>query len=142
MSVLRPARKVTAPNGEEWEIYVYRVDLTWRPFTLADELGGPGGRLAAFDALLALIELPLVFLGQVVLPALYAVLRLPLDLVRARGSTAVHVEAIRFTPWRESYRWTTTRDHRDRVLDQVARGFASGDIPPSILGAVFDGHTG
>lgn len=142
MSVLRAARTVSAPNGEQWEIYVYRVDFTWRPFALTDELGGPGGRLALLDVLLFLVELPLVFLGQVVLPAVYALVRFPFDLARARGSRVVHVEAIRFVPWRESYRWTTTVDHRDRVLEQVARGFEAGDIPPTILGAVRDGRGG
>lgn len=142
MSVLRPARKVIAPNGEEWEIYVFRVEPTWRTFALSDEIGGLGGRLGFVDLFLLVFELPFVFLGQVVLPLVYAVARLPFDLLRSRGSVTVHVEAVRFAPWRESYRWTTTRDHRDRVLHQVARAFEEGDIPPTILGAVFDGQSG
>jgi hypothetical protein len=49
------------------------------------------------------------------------------------------VEAICFWPRRTSLVWTTSLDHRDRVLAQIAEALAAGEEPRP-LGASFAGR--
>ena len=64
MSVFRPKRKVTAPDGCEWEIYVSRVPLpAWRPArnSTFDLTGMP------VDYLFLLLEIPRFLFNQILL---------------------------------------------------------------------------
>ena len=53
--------------------------------------------------------------------------------------TTVKIEAVTYFPRRESLLWTTTVDHEDRVLRQIAAGLEAGDIVRP-LGGVFVGR--
>lgn len=133
MSLFRPTRTIRARDGTDWEIYVYRVSPVWRPFELADELGGFGWKTSVFtDLPLAILELPLVLLGQVILPLVYALLRYPFDLLRWRRSRLYHVEAVAYFPREISHKWRTCGTDREAVVAQLAAALADGRIPWSL----------
>ena len=54
---------------------------------------------------------------------------LPVAAVRALRSDTWTIEAISWAPFRESYTWTTTSEHRGQVLAQVEGGIARGESP-------------
>ena len=56
-------------------------------------------------------------------------------------SRAVRIEAVTYYPQRESLLWTTTADHKDRVLRQISAGLEAGDIVRP-LGGVYVGRNG
>ncbi len=141
MSWFRAARSVRGPDGSTWEIYVSRVDPpSWRPAGFDDDDGygsfGPGGYL--FDAVLFVVRLPFLFVTEVLWPLLRMTVELPVTLLRGRGSQRLIVDAISFGQPDRRYRWTTTRDHLPRVLDQIERGLREGEVERP-LGAVFQG---
>jgi hypothetical protein len=137
VSVFRAAREVTDPSGRHWEIYVSRSELPkWRPLdrdydnTVDDWWWAP--------VLYMILFLPLFVVYQVLVPLLRALFELPGVIVRGRRSGIRIVEAITFWPVKETYTWTTTGDHVQRVVDQVARGLEEGDFAQP-LGATFRG---
>jgi hypothetical protein len=138
VGVFRPARKVTDPNGRDWEIYVSRSELPkWRP------AGGDYDNTVSswwwLEPLAhTILLLPLFLLYQIVVPLVRALAELPGIIVRGRRSGIRIVEAISFWPVKETYTWTTTGDHVERVVDQVARGLEQGEFAHP-LGATFRG---
>jgi len=137
MGLFRPARTVTGPHGEYWELYVSKTALpAWRERE-------PGGlEYATGDARSDLLELPLMVVGavwgMVIAPLLRFVVLLPFAFVRGRRSRAVRIEAVNGFPHREVYLWTTTDDGVERVLDEIASGLAAGKfVQPE--GAVYSG---
>ncbi len=133
-----PARKVTAPDGREWEIYVSQAPLPpWRPSAYQGSAFGEAG--TPFDVVVFLLEIPLFFFNQLLLPLVRFLVDLPSTALRGRRSQTVTIEAICFGPRNERWVWTAARDHRDRVVDQIAGAFARGE-PAQPLGAEFKGH--
>lgn len=129
MSHLRPARRVSARGGRDWEIYVYRVELP--PLSVvgfgdsapATEfgIGGPLLWLA--------IELPLLVLGAVIGFLEFAA-RLPVAISRAARSDIAFVEAIDFSSVPpEGFVWTVERASAGDVVDAVARSLESAERP-------------
>jgi hypothetical protein len=110
MSLLRPAARVRAPDGSEWEIYAYKL----RPR----------------DRRRAVVRGPRRLL-RVVAAARAA--------VRALGSDEWTIEAITFMPQRQSYRWQTTGEFRGQVLAQVEGSLARGDLPANLRNAIYSG---
>jgi hypothetical protein len=49
--------------------------------------------------------------------------------VRALRSDSWTIEAISWAPFRASYTWRTTLEHRGQVLAQVEGGLARGETP-------------
>ena len=49
--------------------------------------------------------------------------------VRALQSDAWTVQAVSWAPFRSTYTWRTTREHRGQVLAQVEGGLARGELP-------------
>lgn len=140
MGLFRPARTVTTPSGDYWELYVSKTALpAWREgngFT-PDFMPGTS---AGYEV--GLLELPLVMLSflwsNIVVPLARVLVLLPVSMVRGRRSHAVRIEALSTFPRREVLLWMTTDVHRDRVLDEIAAGLAEGKIVrPS--GAVYSG---
>jgi hypothetical protein len=86
----------------------------------------------------ALLALPLFLIYQVLTPIVRAVAELPGALLGGRRSGVRIVEAISWWPVKETYIWTTTGDHVERVVEQVARGLAEGELARP-LGATFRG---
>jgi len=142
VSILRPARKVIAPDGTEWELYVSRFALPpWRPARYAgpDSVSAFAVSDSVGDLLFLLLAIPIFLVEQVVWPLFRFLLELPATAVRARRTRTVTVEAICFWPRKVSLVWTTSQDHSDRVLAQVADGLAAGEMPVP-LGASFAGR--
>jgi hypothetical protein len=54
-------------------------------------------------------------------------------------SRPVRIEAITYLPRRESFLWTTSSDHLERVLRQISAGLEAGDLVRP-LGSVFVGR--
>ena len=99
MSVFRPAVRVQDPDGREWEIYAYKLDVTL-------QLG---------DARL------LRRAARAVQGSLFGALR-------SLRSDQWTIEAICFVP-RESYTWRTTREFKGQVIARVEGSLARGDVP-------------
>ena len=138
MSLFRPARKVTGPGGDYWELYATKTALpSWR------ESGGDPGSLG--DPRLDLLELPVALVtavwGMIVAPLLRFVVLLPAAVVRGHRSRAVRIEAVRTFPGREVLLWTTTEGSLEGVLDEIAAGLAAGKIVQP-EGAVYSGRQG
>jgi len=111
VSVFRPSAHVTGPDGSEWEIYAYRIQL-------------PGGRTLPSR----LGALPRPFGGTRVL-----LTRLLWDVPRAAlaalGSDEWTIEAVSWQPSRTSLGWRTTREYRGHVIAQVEGQLARGETP-------------
>lgn len=134
MGLLRRARRVTSPSGDEWEIYVSKTALpAWRGSD-ADEMsiqGLPDIPVAIVAALWANILVPLARL----------VVLLPIAVVRGHRSRAVRVEAVTSFPHRQVLLWTTTDVHVARVVDEIATGLAAGKVARP-EGAFYSGPEG
>ena len=125
MSVFRPSARTIDPAGRAWEIYAYKLVLPRRgsPDPTPSGLAFPRGEtfFALFDGIAYLLAwIPRVLLLLVDLPVAGA---------RALRSDAWTIEAISWAPFRESYTWTTTREHRGQVLAQIEGGLARGERP-------------
>jgi hypothetical protein len=138
MGLFRPARTVTGPHGEYWELYVSKTALpAWRegkPGRFEDGTGDPRGDL---------LELPFMLVsavwGMLVEPLLRFLVLLPVSFVRGRRSRAIRIEAVNGFPHREVYLWTTTDDGVERVLDEIVAGLAAGKFAQP-EGAVYSGR--
>jgi hypothetical protein len=136
---LRPARTVTGADGSVWEIWVRRYELKWDAADYVSPTDYDIGETRT-SVLLVLLEVPIFLVTQVLVPLVRLVFSLPGTLVRGRRSRKLIVEAINFFPAERRYRWSTTRDHLPRVLDQVEQGLRDGEAARP-LGAVFLGGT-
>jgi hypothetical protein len=116
VSVFRPAVRVTAPDGREWEVYAYRIKVR-------DPTPRTRGR--------RLLRVPrlLVRAAAVAVAA-----------VRALRSSEWTIEAITFQPRRTAYTWTTTSEFKGQVLAQVEGNLARGDVPQRLSNAVYRGE--
>ena len=138
MGLFRPARTVTGPHGEYWELYVSKTALpAWREGKAGSFEDG-----SAYGGRADLLELPFVVVsavwGMLIAPLLRFLALLPVSFVRGRRSRAVRIEAVSTFP-REVFLWTTTDDGVERVLDEISAGLASGKFVQP-LGAVYSGR--
>jgi hypothetical protein len=137
VGLLRPARKITSPSGDYWELYVSKTALpTWRQGD-----GFQPGMEASY-APVGLLELPITMLSflwsGIVAPLARVLVLLPISFLRGHRSHAVRIEALNPYPQRQVLLWMTTDVHKDRVLDEIAAGLAQGKVVcPS--GAVYTG---
>jgi len=128
VGLFRPARTVTSPNGDRWELYVSKTALpAWR------SSDGDMPYTETLNAELDLLQLPLALLsfvwGSILVPLVRFSVLLPVAVVRGRRSRAVRIEAMRTFPEREVLLWTTTDMHVPRALDEIAAGLAAGEVP-------------
>jgi hypothetical protein len=137
MSVFRPSVKVTGPEGREWEVYAYKLNLAARDYfelDLDDVPGGtaPGGAVlglvGAVIWIVMLIPRLLMRLGDVAVAA-----------VRAASSDRWTIEAVTWLPRPERYAWSTTSEYKGQVLAQVEGHLARGDIPQHLTNATYLG---
>ena len=111
-----------------WEIYASKLTLPRRgaPDPTPEGIGFPDPRVEVLFA-------PLDGLTYLVswIPRLLLLLfvDLPVAGVKALRSDTWTIEAISWAPFRASYTWTTTREHRGQVLAQVEGGLARGETP-------------
>lgn len=138
MSTLWPTRKVTDPKGREWEIYVSRyAPPKWHPSDYdSPQALVPIPAVVLFDVLTAF---PLFLYHEIISPVLRFLVLTPYLVVTGRRSHMIWIEAIMWDvdPYKESHLWTTSPDQVHRVVDQIARGLAAGEIPPKPIGAVW-----
>ena len=131
VSIFSPSRRVTAPDGVEWELYVSRFDLpAWRPARYDGFAAmGDGGSGTPADVVFFVLEIPVFVFKQILLPLGRLLVDLPSAAVRARRSATVTVEAICFWPRKVSLVWTTAPDDAAVVLSRVAAALARGETP-------------
>ena len=138
MGLFRPARTVTGPHGDYWEVYVSKTALpAWRegnPGRAEDGFGDPRGDLLALPFMLVS-----ALWGMLIAPLLRFVVLLPVSFVRGRRSRAVRIEAVSGFPHREVFLWTTTDEGVERVLDEIVAGLAVGKFAQPD-GAVYSGR--
>lgn len=133
MSLFRPARKVSGPGGDYWELYASKTRLPpWR------EAGIPIRRSGD-----PILDIPIVVFsvlwGILVAPLLFLLVLVPIAVARGRRSRAVRIEAVRTFPEREVLLWTTTEGSAAVVLDEIAAGLAAGKVVQP-EGAVYSGR--
>jgi hypothetical protein len=138
VSIFRPARTVSGPAGEYWELYVSKTALpAWREGRSSDSGDGAWGSSPG-----ALLDLPFAVLSFLwsclVFPLMRALALLPFAVIRGKRSRAVRIEALNPFPQRVVLLWTTTDGQVDRVLDEIAAGLAQGKVVHP-LGAVYSG---
>jgi hypothetical protein len=133
MGLFRPARRVTSPDGTEWELYVSKTALpSWQE---ADGGTDFEPRLPA-GALFGVLE---AIWGAFLVPLVRFVALFPVAVVRGRRSRAVRIEAVTWFPQKEVRLWTTTDVQARGVLDEIAAGLAAGKfVEPD--GCVYNGR--
>ena len=134
MSVFRPSARATSPDGREWEIYAYKIQL--------DERGPLPGVWADDYPEVAVANV--VSAGSTVVHGFLRALQrafvdIPVAAVRSVRSDEWTIEAVSWMPRRTVYRWTTTREFRGQVLAQVEGHLTRGDVPQHLTNAVFLG---
>jgi hypothetical protein len=137
VGLFRPARTVTGPSGDYWEIYLSKTALpAWKE-------GRSGGVDLTGNPRIDLLMLPVAVLGvlwsQLVLPLLRFSALLPVAVLRGRRSRAVRIEAVNNVPAREVLLWTTTEGFADGVLDEIVAGLAAGKVVQPVA-AVYSGR--
>ena len=129
--------RLRSPDGREWEIYEYRLDVggrdEWDTDIVSDDVGfqPAAAELAVVNAVAWLVMLIPRLLVRLVDTGIAA--------IRAVRSDEWAIEAITFTPHRESYGWRTTSEHRGQVLAQVEGSLARGDVPQQLRNATYMG---
>jgi hypothetical protein len=126
--MFRPYARVTDPHGREWEIYASKLAMPRRgaPDPTPAGLDFPAGRGEVITAPVDGIVYLLSFIPRLLLRLF---IDLPVAAAGALRSDSWTIEAISWAPFRASYRWTTTREHRGQVLAQVEGGLARGETP-------------
>ena len=129
MSVFSPAARVTDPEGREWEIYAYRLQLPPR-----GELD-PGSDDGTFLSGRGIAPIPNPFdgilwmFGKFLVTLTRVFWDFPRAALAARRSDEWTIEAVTEIPHRTTYTWKTTGEYRGHVLAQVEAGIAYGEIP-------------
>ena len=123
MSSLRPVARTTAPDGREWEIYAYALQLPRRPPVQRATVGdAPTWQGAVVESIVSLITL----VPRMLVRFLYD---LPVAAIRARNSDALFIEAVSWAPYEMRLRWEISKDRKGQVLAQVEGQLARGERP-------------
>jgi hypothetical protein len=137
MGLFGPARTVTSPSGDYWELYVSKTSLPrWAEGRAGLDEGDPFAE--GFDPFTLVLALVAAVWGAIVRPLLRLVVLLPAAWFHGRRSRAVRIEALCPYPARRVLLWTTTEGQVDGVLDEIAAGLAAGKIVQPV-GAVYSG---
>jgi hypothetical protein len=113
VSVFRPTARTSSPDGREWEIYAYRIQLPNRG-TPDPRPFGRGVTPRPRRRLRVLVR---------------SLVDVPVAAVRALRTDEWIVEAISWAPYRTSYKWSTTTGVRGQVLVLVEGALARGETP-------------
>ncbi len=137
MSVFRPSARVRSPDGRDWEIYAYKLQLgdraEWDTDVAPSDVGAypAAAEIEVVNAIAWLVMLVprlVLRLGDAAVAA-----------VRAARSDEWTIEAITFMPQKQSYVWRTTKEYRGQVLAQVQGSLARGDVPQHLRNATYAG---
>jgi hypothetical protein len=139
MTVVRPAVRVCEPDGREWEIYAYKVQLRDRGDPA--ELGGGPPEWGPSAAAVEWALLDAIFYVLWLVPrTLWRLVEHAAAFARTIRSDAWTVDAVTQQPRHTVYSWTTTSEHKGQVLAQVEGHLARGDIPQRLRNAVYLGE--
>jgi hypothetical protein len=141
VSVFRPSARLTAPDGREWEIYAYKLEVGDRgewDTDLLDEHGPYPGTVAAASAVFAIVN-AVVWLVMLIPRLLLRLVDIGIAAVRAARSDTWTIQAITFMPQHETYTWKTTSEYRGQVLAQVQGSLQRGDVPQHLRNATYVG---
>lgn len=123
MSSLRPAARTTAPDGREWEIYAYALQLPQRkPVQPAVVSDAPSWQGSVIEGAVFLVMLVPRMLMRVFVD-------LPVAAVRASRSDECMVEAVSWAPYEIRLRWAISKERKGQVLAQVEGQLARGERP-------------
>ena len=128
--------RVRTPDGTEWEIYAYKLQVGERGEWDTD-LIDDGGLTRAGPAF-ALVN-AVVWLVMLVPRLLVRLCDVAVAAARAVASDDWTIEAITFVPQRQSMVWTTTSEHKGQVLAQVEGSLARGHPPGPLPNATYRG---
>jgi len=139
VGLLRPARTVTTPSGDYWELYVSKTALpAWREGNSGFQPG-----MEFTYGTVGLFEIPFMVLSflwsSILVPLGRILVLLPISVARGRRSHAVRIEALSPYPRRQLLLWMTTDVHKERVLDEIAAGLAQGKVVCP-AGALYSGQ--
>jgi hypothetical protein len=127
VSVFRPAVRLRAPDGRDWELYCYRIQL---PNRRREELGfDPDLPNARGQIVGALLDGVFWLVGRVLRLLELLLWDVPRAALQAFRSDEWTIEAITWQPHRTSYTWRTTGEFRGNVLAQVEGQLARGERP-------------
>ena len=136
MSVFRPTVRVRTPDGTDWEIYAYKIQVGDRREWDTDLVDADGMYRAG--PVLALVN-AVVWLVMLVPRLVVRLVDVAVAAVRAVATDEWTIEAITFVPQRQSMVWTTTREHKGQVLAQVEGSLARGHPPGQLRNATYRG---
>ena len=125
------------PDGTEWEIYAYKLQVGGRREWDTDVVDADIGVYPA-AAELAIVN-AVVWLVMLVPRLLVRLWDVAVASVRAVLSDEWTIEAITFVPQRQSYVWTTTSEHKGQVLAQVEGNLSRGNPPGRLRNATYRG---
>jgi hypothetical protein len=115
------ARRVTGPDGREWEVRIVRVRLPgWRPGSFdpwEESLGTPR---------MTILLLPFAILSWFVFPLLALLVALPFALVRSLFSRRRWIEAETSRPTPELVRWRTSAARAEAAANEIASALSTG----------------
>ena len=138
MSVFRPSVRLRDPDGRDWEIYEYKLEVGGRAewdTDVADIGIAPAGPGAAEVAVVNAV----VWLVMLIPRLAVRLVDVAVAGVRAALSDEWTIEAITFMPQRQSYVWRTTAEYRGQVLAQVEGSLARGHVPQQLRNATYVG---
>ena len=136
MTVFKPAVRVRAPDGRDWEIYAYKIRVGERPSW--DGPDDPWSASPGADVLW--IVGGLVWLLLLVPRLLLRAADVAVAALRTARSDAWTIDAVTYEPRETVYTWTTTNEHKGQVLAQVEGHLARGDIPTHLTNGVYRGE--
>ncbi len=128
---------MTSPDGRDWEIYAYRLEVGDRGEWDTDLVDADVTTYPA-TAGFAVVN-ALVWLVMLIPRLLMRLLDVGVAVVRAARSDDWTIEAITFMPQRQSYAWKTTGEYRGQVLAQVEGSLARGHVPQQLRNATYVG---
>jgi hypothetical protein len=137
VSVFKPSVRIRAPDGTDWEIYAYKLRVNgrreWDTDVVDPDVGAypAAGEFALVNAIAWLVTLVPRLIVRLVDVGVAA--------ARAAVSDEWTIEAIAFMPQPQSYRWTTTKEHKGQVLAQVEGHLARGHVPSRLRNATYEG---
>lgn len=111
MTIFRPERRVTGPDGRDWELYAYKVKAHERR-------AGDGRPRRILARLAAAVS----------------------TAARALTSDEWTIDAVTYQPRETVYTWTTTAEYKGQVLAQVEGHLVRGDIPTHLANGIYRGE--
>ena len=126
------------PDGRDWEIYQYKIEVGDRREWDTDVVDAEG--LGSYPAAAEVAAVnAVVWLVMLVPRLLVRLVDAGIAGLRAALSDSWTIEAITFMPQRQSYLWKTTGEYRGQVLAQVEGSLARGHVPQQLRNATYVG---